>query len=91
MNVVINANASDDLVAIGDYIAQDSAAFARITIAGILADIARLRSFPLLGRHGVIEGTRELVVRRSFIVVYRARDDQDIIEIIAVARAAQSR
>jgi len=49
----------------------------------------RLTDFPDVGRAGHIEGTRELVTVRPYIVVYRVTEHT--VEILSVAHAAQDR
>ena len=91
MKIVFAEHAARDLDTIGDHIALDSRASARLTLSRIGLEIRRLAQFPLLGRLGVIEGTRELVVRGTFIVVYRVHETEAFIEIVAIVRATQDR
>ena len=62
-----------------------------VAVAGFaqtLADkVDRLREFPLLGRIGVYQDTRELVVHRNYLVTYRVRADEvQILQVWHVAR-----
>lgn len=38
--------------------------------------VALLQDFPLLGRTGAYQDTRELVAHKSYLVTYRVRSDQ---------------
>jgi toxin ParE1/3/4 len=49
--------------------------------------VAKLPEFPKLYRPGRIEGTREMVVRSNFIVVYQ--EDAFTVRILRVLHAAQ--
>lgn len=62
--------ASDELGGIIAYIAQDNPQAARRLGGEIKLQTGRLRQNPHLGRAGRVPGTRELVVRRNYIVVY---------------------
>jgi toxin ParE1/3/4 len=51
-----------------------------------------LRDFPRLGRRGLAPDTRELsVVGLPYVVVYREKADDDVIEILGVYHTAQDR
>lgn len=65
------------LVSIHDYIAKDSPD-AAARVAGVIADAAvRLEQFPLSGREGRIQGTRELVIPGlPYILPYRIVGDE---------------
>lgn len=52
------------------------------------ARIKELTSFPLMGRPGIEEGTRELVVS-PYIIVYRIKDT--VVEILNVYHGAEDR
>jgi toxin ParE1/3/4 len=50
--------------------------------------VERLQEFPMIGRKGRVEGTRELVIAGTpYIVPYRVRDD--VVQIITVLHNAQ--
>ena len=60
-----------------------SASFAA-TISG---KVDRLREFPLWGRSGVYQDTRELVVHRNYLVTYRVRAAEiQVLQVWHVAR-----
>lgn len=70
-----------------DYIAQDNPEAAVRVDRDLAAAARRLSAFPSSGRPGAIPGTRELVVRRNYIVVYSV--SQDTVEIHTVRHAAR--
>jgi toxin ParE1/3/4 len=84
MQVVWTAAALRDVAAIRAYIAADNPTAAARQTRRILARIDDLNLFPLTGRTGRIDGTRELVVSRPpYLVAYRLRDtDVEILRIL---------
>ena len=88
MNVVWSRRAIDHLVAIREYIAQDSPASAAKVAATILQAVELLRNQPRVGRPGRILGTRELVIpRTSYIIPYRIQGET--LELLAVFHGRQ--
>ena len=80
--------AQADIQSIFDFIARDNPASAGRVVTTIEQATQRLANFPLSGRRGAVETTRELVIPRlPYIVVYRLADDR--VEIIAVFHAAR--
>lgn len=80
-------DAETDLDIITEYVARDDVMAAIGMRDEIEGQIERLREFPLSGRKGRLEGTRELVVVRTpFIVVYTA---SDAVQIVRVLHGAQ--
>jgi plasmid stabilization system protein ParE len=76
--------------AIHDYIAKHDPAAAARVVKRIEYSIGRLASLPLLGRPGMVPGTRILVVPGlPYIVIYRVRDEH--VDIIAVLHSARRR
>jgi toxin ParE1/3/4 len=62
---------------------QAAAAF----VTELMAKVARLEEFPLMGRTGKLEDTRELVVHRNYLVTYRLRADEvQLLQVWHVAR-----
>jgi toxin ParE1/3/4 len=90
MIVRFSTAARADIQSIYDYIAQENPIAAARVVATIETATSRLSMFPLSGRTGAIEGTRELIVSRlPYIVVYRAM--AETVVIIAVFHAAQDK
>lgn len=80
--------ASDDLAAIFAYIAQDSEHYARLTIRELIAEAARLKAFPEMGRL-VPELDRvdvREVIWRSYRLVYQYLAASHEIRVLTVFR-----
>ncbi len=72
---------------IAAYIARDNPALATSFAIGLKENIARLQSFPGMGRAGRVPGTRELVLHKNYIAIYRVKGgDVEILRIQHVAR-----
>ena len=65
-----------DLGRVCDRIAEDKPAVAEAFAAAVFNKVERLREFPLLGRIGALEDTREFVVHKNSLVTYRVRADE---------------
>ena len=76
-----------DLLAIVDYISDDNPDAAQELLDDIEATVARLPEHPRLYRMGRVEGTREIVVRANYVVVYT--ENLLIVRILRVLHAAQ--
>jgi len=86
-DVVWTQRARRNLNDIGEYIAQDDPAAAERTIRRIVETVSSLAYYPLIGRIGRVEGTRELVIANTpYIAVYRTRER---VEVLLVRHAAQ--
>jgi toxin ParE1/3/4 len=74
-----------DLQAIVDYHADlhvDAQAIVRM-VDNIHRNAERLRDFPLSGRSGRVEGTRELpLVRIPYVLIYKVEDDVVILRVL---------
>lgn len=81
MRLEWSPHAVADLKAIAEYIEQDrSLETANRTARAIYSAVQTLRVTPHRGRHGRIEGTREMVVTGlPYIVVYRVADERLLI------------
>ena len=88
MQIVWSAAALRDIAAIKAYIAAENPPAAERQVRLVVARIADLELFPLMGRTGRIEGTRELIVSRTpYLVAYRLRDTD--VEILRVLHGRQ--
>lgn len=81
------ATAIADLLAIIDYISDDNPDAAQALKDEIEAKTSRLPEHPQMCRVGRVDGTREMVVRPNYIVIYA--DDPSSIVILRVLHAAQ--
>ena len=79
--------AREDLLSIVDYIAQDNPDAADRLADEIEAKTARLPTHPKLYKPGRMKGTREMVVRPNYLVVYAIETDS--ISVLRVLHAAQ--
>lgn len=89
MRIVWTSPALADVAATYRYISRFNPNAARRVAEGLVIAGDSIGTFPERGREGRIPGTRELVAQRSYIIVYRARDD--LIEIIRVWHSARDR
>jgi toxin ParE1/3/4 len=88
MKVRWSPEAATDLTSITQYIRRENAAAALRVARIIYRSAAELDKFPLRGRPGRVNGTRELVISPlPYIVVYRIREN--FIEIAKVLHGAQ--
>lgn len=76
-----------DLLAIVDYISDDNPDAAQRLKDDIETKAAQLPARPALYRPGRIAGTREMVVRANYIIVYAA--DALVVRILRILHAAQ--
>ncbi len=90
MIVRFSSSARTDIQFIHEYIATQNPVAAARVVGAIEQSTKRLATFPLSGRAGIVETTRELVVPRlPYIAVYRLVNDT--VEIIAVFHAARDK
>jgi len=76
-----------DLLAIVDYISDDNPDAAQRLKDDIEVKAAKLSEHPKLYRAGRVAGTREMVVRSNYVVVYT--EDTRAVTILRVLHAAQ--
>lgn len=81
------APAVADLMAIVDYISDDNPDAALALMEEIQGKVAQLPAHPKRCRPGRVEGTRELVVRPNYIVVYT--ETAEMVTVLRVLHAAQ--
>lgn len=81
------ATAVADLMAIVDYISDDNPTAARALLEEIQSKVAQLPAHPKRCRPGRVAGTRELVVRPNYIVVYA--ETEAAVTVLRVLHAAQ--
>ncbi len=82
-------HAESALLRIVEHIAADSPPAAWALARDIVAATSRLSEFPFSGRIGYDPRTRELVIRRNYLVVYRVWNDG--VEVLQVWHGAQNR
>lgn len=83
-------SAAADLEHILEYLQRRLPQFANPTVVRIYERIRSLKTTPFLGRPGIEEGTRELVLSPlPYIVVYRMKDE--FVEILRIYHGAQDR
>lgn len=88
MRVRWTRRATNALTAIRSHIATDNPEAARALWVRVRSFVdTKLTDHPMMGRPGRVEGTRESVVHRNYLIVYRVTEDA--IDIVAVRHAAQ--
>jgi toxin ParE1/3/4 len=87
LNLEWKATAIADLLAIIDYISDDNPDAAQALKDEIEDKASRLPDYPQMYRVGIIDGTREMVVRPNYIVVYA--ENAVAVTILRVLHAAQ--
>ena len=80
--------AQDDLLAIVVYIAADNPHAAMALRDEIEEKVNGLREKPRMYKPGRVEGTREIVVRKNYIVVYK--EDGFTVSVLRVLHAARN-
>ena len=83
-----SAPAVADLLAILDYISDENPVAAQALKDEIERKTSRLPDHPKIYRKGRVAGTREMVVRPNYLVVYT--ETQNRIRILRVLHAAQT-
>ncbi len=76
-----------DLLAIVDYISDDNVNAAQRLKDEIEAKADSLREHPKLYRIGRVPGTREMLVRSNYVVIYR--ENAQVVTILRVLHAAR--
>ncbi|MGR3592028.1 MAG: type II toxin-antitoxin system RelE/ParE family toxin [Limimaricola soesokkakensis] len=81
------AAAVDDLMAIVDYISDDNPHAALALMDEVESKVTQLLEHPKRCPPGRVEGTRELVIRSNYIVVYA--ESPSVVTVLRVLHAAQ--
>ncbi len=79
MNVNFTPQALSDLQTIKSYIVEFNPSAAERVISRIRQTITMFETFPLLGREGRIDGTREFAIPGlPYMIVYRIASETDL-------------
>lgn len=78
-----------DLRQILDFVAQDNPQAARTLAARVRQTAEHLTQHPFIGRRGDLEGSRELMLHRNYLLTYRV--SSEAVEILQIWRVAQKR
>ena len=89
MRLVWRPMALADRETIMDYIAQDNPAAAIELDDEFEAKAEQARQRPTLYKTGRVRGTREIVVRPNYVMVYRIEDEGDTLAVLRVLQAAK--
>ena len=73
---------------IASFIAQDNPTRATSFVRELKDAVTKLQVHPGMGRAGRVPGTRELVLHKNYIAIYRVRGDD--VEILRLHHAAQN-
>lgn len=73
---------------IAGFIAKDNPTRATSFVLELRAAVTQLQAHPGMGRAGRVPGTRELVLHKNCIAIYRVRGD--VVEILRLHHAARN-
>lgn len=73
---------------IAGFIAKDNPIRATSFVQELQAAVTQLQAHPGMGRAGRVPGTRELVLHKNYIAIYRVRGDD--VEILRLHHAARN-
>jgi len=73
---------------IAGFIAKDNPIRATSFVIELQAAVNKLQTHPGMGRAGRVPGTRELVLHKNYIAIYRVRGDD--VEILRLHHAARN-
>jgi toxin ParE1/3/4 len=73
---------------IAGFIAKDNPTRANSFALELQAAVTQLQAHPGMGRAGRVPGTRELVLHKNYIAIYRVRGDD--VEILRLHHAARN-
>jgi toxin ParE1/3/4 len=72
---------------IAGFIAEDNPSRATSFVLELKVAVSKLQVHPGIGRAGRVPGTRELILHKNYIAIYRVRgDDVEILRLHHVAR-----
>jgi plasmid stabilization system protein ParE len=92
MKLKFTPRATQDLIAIADYVREYSPQASLRVRAAILESLHNLVRFPRLGRQQKVEGVRKLVTRRyPYLVYYTLDEEADEIIVLAIQHPARER
>ena len=72
---------------IAGFIAKDNPTRATSFVLELQSAVTQLQAHPGMGRAGRVPGTRELVLHKNYIAIYRVRGD--VVEILRLHHAAR--
>lgn len=78
-----------DLQQILDFISEDNPHAARALAVGFKRAAEHLTQHPFIGRRGDLDGTRELMLHRNYLLTYRV--SSEAVEILQIWHVAQKR
>jgi len=73
---------------IAGYIAKDNHTRATSFVLALQGAVTKLQAYPSMGRVGRVTGTRELVIHKHYIAIYRVRGD--VLEILRLHHVARN-
>ena len=73
---------------IASFIAKDNPTRATSFVLELQAAVTNLQAHPGMGRAGRVPGTRELVLHKNYIAIYRVRGDD--VEILRLHHSARN-
>lgn len=73
---------------IAGFIVKDNPTRATSFVLELQAAVSKLQAHPGMGRAGRVPGTRELVLHKNYIAIYRVRGDD--VEILRLHHAARN-
>lgn len=73
---------------IAGYIAKDNPTRASSFVLELQTTVTKLQIYPGMGRAGRVPGTRELVLHKNYIAIYRVRGND--VEILRLHHVAQN-
>jgi toxin ParE1/3/4 len=73
---------------IAGFIAKDNPGRATSFVLELQASVTQLQAHPGMGRAGRVPGTRELVLHKNYIAIYRVRGDN--VEVLRLHHAARN-